>query len=200
MQKKTTYSLLLFLLLNSLPLVAGCLSASTAGMKWSENIAVYAASQDSKLDDDNINTVGETSSFISKARDQKSSEEADKYTQATLEWGKPQPIQRIIVKADVGQLEFFDVEYQDTEGNWKTLRKVKNHLKEVYQVELSKPIVTRKLRLKVPRKWASRQIKGQKRSKLRAGRFGNAQNSTYKKIREIEVYYALPPGESATAP
>jgi len=104
------------------------------------------------------------------------------------------------VKADVGQLEFFNIQYQDDEGNWQTLRSVKDHLKEVYQVDLSKPIFTRKLRLEVPRKWASRQIKGQKRSKLRAGRFGNAQNSTYKKIREIEVYYALPPGESATAP
>ncbi len=82
MQRKNNriHSLLLFLLLGSLPLVAGCLSASTSGMKWGENIAVYAASQDSKLNDDNINTVGETSSFISKARDQKSSEDADKYT------------------------------------------------------------------------------------------------------------------------
>ncbi len=186
----------LTLVMLSLVSAIGCLSSSS--VKWSENIALYAESRDSKLNDANINSVGETGPFISTAKDQKSEEQADKFSQALLEWKKPQQIQRVIIKANPGDLEFFEIQYQDDQENWQTLQSVKNNVKEEYKFELKQPITTYKLRLKVPQKWASRQIKGQKRSKLMAGRFGGAQSLTYKKIREIEVYYTLPPEAPTT--
>jgi len=64
----------LTLVMLSLISAIGCLS-STSSVKWSENIALYAESRDSKLNDDNVNSVGETGPFISNAKDQKSEEE-----------------------------------------------------------------------------------------------------------------------------
>ncbi|MCZ6677064.1 MAG: hypothetical protein O7E52_07415 [Candidatus Poribacteria bacterium] len=196
-QIKPPQHLFLFISLGSVLLVAGCIGGSTSGITWSDNIAVYAASKDSKLNDDNINSVGETSALVEEARDEKSVAESDKYTEALLEWGKPQTIQKIIIKADVGELEFFDIEYQGDNGKWQTIRRVKDHVKPEYKVQFKKPITTRKLRLKVPRKWESRRMGGQKRSRVRSGRFGGTQSLFYKKIRDIEVYYALPASEAA---
>jgi len=173
----------------------GCLSTGPK-IQWSRNIAVFAASKDAKLNDDNIYSVGETSPLIESARDVASQEEADKYTQAVLEWGKPQQIQKIVIKADVGALEVFDIQYRNEEGKWETLRSVKDHIKEVYKYQRKEPIITRELRLKVPRQWDSRLIRGQKRStRTETG----APSGSFKKIREIEVYYALPAEEPAVA-
>ena len=172
----------------------GCLSMGGSSVTWSENIAIFAHSRDSKLNDDNINTVGETQPLIEEAGDAASIQESDRYTQAMLEWGKPQKIQRVIIKADVGDLEFFEVQYRTAEGEWKTITAVKNNLKPEYKFTLSNPISTRQLRLKVPRQWDSRRVGGQKRATR--GETG-APTGSYKKIREIEVYHALPPAEPA---
>jgi hypothetical protein len=185
----------LTLVMLSLISAIGCLS-STSSVKWSENIALYAESRDSKLNDDNVNSVGETGPFISNAKDQKSEEEADKYSQAVLEWKKPQQVQRVVVKANPGDLEFFDIQYQDDQENWQTLQSVKNHIKEEYKFELKQPITTYKLRLKVPRQWESRLMTGEKR---RAKTEGGGPAGSFKKIREFEVYYALPPETTPVA-
>ena len=174
----------------------GCLSMGGSSVTWSENIAVFAHSKDSKLNDDNINSVAETDPLISESGDEVSVQEADKYTQALLEWGQPQKIQRVIIKADVGDLEFFDVQYRTAEGEWKTIKEVKNNLRTEYKFTLANPISTRKFRLKVPRQWDSRRVGGQKRATR--GETG-APMGSYKKIREIEVYYALPPKEAESS-
>ena len=103
----------------------GCLSIGGSSVTWSENIAVFAGSKDSKLNDDNIHSVGETQPLIAEAGDKASIQESDRYTQALLEWGKPQKIQRVIIKAAVGDLEFFDVQYRNAEGEWKTIKELK---------------------------------------------------------------------------
>lgn len=175
----------------------GCMGSTSSNVKWSEDIAVYAESKDPKLNDHNIYSAGETSPLLSEAMDEASQQEADKYTQATLEWGQPQTIQRVIVKADPGELEFFEVQYQDEAGDWQTLREVKNHIKDEYKLDLREPIQTRKLRLKVPKEWDSRRMTGQKR---RTRGEGGAPVAAFKKIRDIEVYYALPSSEPAVAP
>jgi thymidine phosphorylase len=172
----------------------GCLSIGGSSVTWSENIAVFAHSRDSKLNDDNINTVAETQPLIEEAGDAASIAESDRYTQAMLEWGRPQKIQRVIIKAAVGDLEFFDVQYRTAEGKWETIKAVKNNLKEEYRFTLANPISTRQLRLKVPRQWDSRRVGGQKRATR--GETG-APMGSYKKIREIEVYHALPPAETS---
>ena len=173
----------------------GCISTGPK-IQWSRNIAVFAESKDVKLNDDNIHSVGETSPLIEDAKDVASQEEADKYTQALLEWGKPQQIHKIVIKADIGDLEVFDIQYRNEEGKWETLRSVKGHIKDVYKYQRKEPITTRELRLKVPRQWDSRLIGGQKRStRTETG----APSGSYKKIREIEVYFALPAEEPAVA-
>ena len=181
----------------SFVVMMGCLGgASGPKVQWSKNMAVYASSHDSKLHDDNIFSAGETARFISDARDEASQTEADKYNQVTLEWGKAQPVQRIIIKAEIGQIEFFEIQYLDEEGGWQTVKKVSNHIKEVYKVDLKTPIYTKKLRLKIPNKWDSRRMGGAKR---RTRGEGGSEVASFKKIRDIEVYYALPPEEAAAA-
>jgi hypothetical protein len=180
----------LTLVMLSLVSAIGCMGSSSSSVKWSENIALYAESRDSKLNDANINSVGETSPFISDVKNQKSEEEADKYSQALLEWKKPQKVQRVIVKANPGDLEFFAIQYQDDQENWQTLQSVQNNVKEEYKFELKQPVTTYKLRLKVPRQWESRQKGGEKR---RQKKEGGGPAGSFKKIREFEVYYALPP-------
>ena len=63
--------------------------------------------------------------------------------------------------------------------------------KPIYTFTLRDPIVTTKFRLKVPRRWDSRRVGGQKRSTR--GETGAPSMQEYKKIQEIELYYALPP-------
>ena len=63
-------------------------------------------------------------------------------------------------------------------------------MRPVYTFTLRKPIVTTKFRLKVPRRWDSRRVGGQKRSTR--GETGAPSMQEYKKIQEIELYYALP--------
>ena len=178
----------LTLVMLSLFTTLGYLGCSSATVQWDKNLAIYASSKDSKFHDDNLYTAGETAPLISEAKDQKSVEEADAYTQATLEWGKPQQIQGIIVKAEPGQLEFFEIQYQDDEGNWQTIRRVSDHYREDLKHAMREPVYTRKLRLKVPRVWESRRVGGQKR---RTRGEGGAPPASYKKIREIEVYPPL---------
>ena len=124
-------------------------------------------------------------------------EEEENFTQATLKWAKPQPVQRIVVVADKGKLEFFEVQVGDESGEWKTIRSVKNHYQDQYKLQLPEPIHTQKLRLKVPKKWESRRVGGQKR---RTRGEGGAEVDIFKPIRDIQVYYALPPEEPAAQP
>ncbi|CAI8035744.1 hypothetical protein GBAR_LOCUS20045 [Geodia barretti] len=76
-------------------------------IQWSQNIAPFAECRDPKLNDDNAFSVGETSRLIiekTKALTKADQEEEENFTQATLTWAKPQPVQRIIVVADKGNL------------------------------------------------------------------------------------------------
>ena len=176
-------------------LLAGCMSSGPS-VRWSQNLAIQANSRDTKFHDDNMYTEGETGPIIEDEKDIASQEESDKYSEAVLEWLKPQTIQRVVVKADVGELEFFDLQYVDEQEKWQTISKVKNHIREKYQIKLRQPIVTRKLRLLVPRAWDSRRVSGGKRATRSEG---GAPVLSYKKIREIEVYHALPPEEPVTS-
>lgn len=179
--------------------MSGCILSSTPSLNWSQNIAIVATSQDSKFHDDNIHTQGETGPILSAEKDEAAQMEADKFTEAVLEWGKPQTIQQIVVKAQEGELEFFAIQYMDEGGKWVTVKEVRDNIREVYRYTLKEPVLTTKFRLKVPRQWESRRVGGQKRS--RRSESGAPSASEYKKIQEIELYYALPPepGETTAA-
>ena len=144
--------------------LSGCILSSNPGYNWSENIALQATSRDTKFHDDNIHTQGETGSILEDEKDEASQMESDDYTEAVLEWRKPQTIQQVVVKAQEGQLEFFAVQYMNEEGKWETVKDVRDNLRESYRFTLKTPIVTTKFRLKVPRRWDSRRVGGQKRS------------------------------------
>ncbi len=178
--------------------LSGCILSSNPGYNWSENIALQATSRDTKFHDDNIHTQGETGSILEDEKDEASQMESDDYTEAVLEWRKPQTIQQVVVKAQEGQLEFFAVQYMNEEGKWETVKDVRDNLRESYRFTLKTPIVTTKFRLKVPRRWDSRRVGGQKRSMR--GETGAPSAAEYRKIQEIEIYYALPPDamEAAT--
>ena len=176
-------------------LLTGCMSSGPS-VRWSENLAIQANSRDTKFHDDNMYTVGETGAIIEDEKDVASQLESDKYSEAVLEWIKPQTIQRVVIKSDVGELEFFAIQYMDEEEKWQTISKVKNHIKEKYEVKLRQPIVTRKIRLLVPRAWDSRRVSGGKRVTRSEG---GAPVLSYRKIREIEIYHALPPEEPVTS-
>ena len=178
----------------------GCLGTGGPPIQWSRNIAPFAECQDPKLNDDNTFSVGETSRLIIEkqtALTKADQEEEENFTQATLTWAKPQPVQRIIVVADKGKLEFFEVQVGDESGEWKTIRSVKNHYQDQFKLQLPEPIHTHRLRLKVPKKWESRRVGGQKR---RTRGEGGAEVDIFKPIRDIQVYYALPPEEPAAQP
>jgi hypothetical protein len=178
----------------------GCLGPSGPPIQWSRNIAPFAECQDPKLNDDNIHSVGETSRLIIERTTRLSradQEEEENFTQATLRWAKPQPIQRIVVIADKGKLEFFEVQVVDESGDWKTIRSVKNHYQDQFKLQLPEPIHTHRLRLKVPKKWESRRVGGQKR---RTRGEGGREVDIFKPIRDVQVYYALPPEEQPAQP
>ncbi|MXV77736.1 hypothetical protein F4X73_18815 [Candidatus Poribacteria bacterium] len=170
--------------------LSGCILASTPSLNWSENVALVAASSDSRLNDDNMYTQGETSTIREDARDIASQEESDNFTEALLNWNIPQTIQQIVIKAKEGQLEFFEIQYMDDEGEWVTVKEVRDNMRSVYKYTLGKPIVTKKFRLKVPRRWDSRHVGGQSRS--RRGETGAPAMAEFRKIQEIELFYALP--------
>ena len=171
--------------------MSGCILASNPSYNWSKNIAVDATSEDTKYHDDNIHTRGETGPILEDEKDVKSQEESDKFTEAVLKWRQPQTIQQVVVKAEPGQLEFFSVQYANEEGKWVTVKEVRDNMRPTYRFTLNKPIVTTKFRLKVPRRWDSRRVGGSKRSTR--GETGAPSAQEYKKIQEIELYYALPP-------
>ena len=178
----------------------GCLGPSGPPIQWSRNIAPFAECQDPKLNDDNIHSVGETSRLIIERTTRLSradQEEEENFTQATLRWAKPQPIQRIVVIADKGKLEFFKVQVTDESGEWKTIRDVQNHFRDQYKLQLPEPIHAERLRLKVPKKWESRRLGGQKRSTRGEG---GSEVDIFKSIRDIQVFHALPPEEPAAQP
>ena len=178
----------------------GCLGPSGPPIQWSRNIAPFAECQDPKLNDDNIHSVGETSRLIIERTTRLSladQEEEENFTQATLRWAKPQPIQRIVVIADKGKLEFFKVQVTDESGEWKTIRDVQNHFRDQYTLQLPEPIHAERLRLKVPKKWESRRLGGQKRSTRGEG---GSEVDIFKSIRDIQVFHALPPEEPAAQP
>ena len=175
--------------------LSGCILASTPSLNWSENVALVATSSDSRLNDDNMYTQGETSTIREDARDIASQQESDNFTEAVLSWNIPQTIQQVVIKAKEGQLEFFEIQYMDDEGEWITVKEVRDNMRSVYKYTLGKPIVTKKFRLKVPRRWDSRHVGGQSRS--RRGETGAPAMAEFRKIQEVELFYALPtPTES----
>ncbi len=188
---------LLAIILCGLIGLSGCILASNPNYNWSENIAIDATSEDTRYHDDNIHTRGETGPILEDEKDQASQMESDDYTEAVLKWRQPQTIQQVVVKAEEGQMEFFSVQYMNEEGTWVTIKEVKDNLRTVYRFTLRDPIVTTKFRLKVPRRWDSRRVTGQKRSTR--GETGAPSAAEYKKIQEIEIYYALPPDPAETA-
>ena len=179
--------------------LSGCVLSSNPSLNWSKNVAIDATSEDSRYHDDNMHTRGETGPILEDEKDVKSQEESDKYTEAVLKWRQPQTIQQVVVKAEEGQMEFFAVQYMNEAEEWVTVKEVKDNIRKVYRFTLKDPIVTTKFRLKVPRRWDSRRITGAKRSTR--GETGAPSAQEYKKIQEIELYYALPPDpvETATA-
>lgn len=190
--------ILLLMTLSVVVGLSGCILASNPSFNRSKNIALDATSEDTKFHDDNIYSVGETGPILEDEKDEASQKESDDYTEAVLKWRQPQTIQQVVVKAEEGQLEFFYIQFMDDEGKWVTVKHVQDNLRPVYTFTLRKPVVTTKFRLKVPRRWDSRRIGGQKRSTR--GETGAPSSSEYKKIQEIEIYYALPPDpmEAAT--
>jgi hypothetical protein len=179
--------------------LSGCILASNPAYNWSKNIALDATSEDTKYHDDNIHTRGETGPILEDEKDEKSQQESDNYTEAVLRWRQPQTIQQVVVKAEPGQLEYFAAQYTNEEGEWITVKEVRDNMRPIYRFTLKDPIVTTKFRLKVPRRWDSRRVGGQKRSTR--GETGAPSMQEYKKIQEIELYYALPPDpvEAGTA-
>ncbi len=171
--------------------LSGCILASNPSFNRSKNIALNATSEDTKYHDDNMYSVGETGPILEDEKDEASQKESDDYTEAVLKWRQPQTIQQVVVKAEPGQMEFFYVQYMDDEGEWITLKHVQDNMRPAYTFTFRDPIVTTKFRLKVPRRWDSRRVGGQKRSTR--GETGAPSASEYKKIQEIELYYALPP-------
>ena len=183
----TRFTLSIFVLLFAV-ICTGCILMGPKVI-WSDNLAIQASSKDEKMHDDNMYTEGETSPLISERKDKKAVEEADKYTHATLSWIQTQKVEKIVIKSDEGQLEFFEALYKDDEGNWESLRNVRDNLKTTYSINmLGRPIMTTAIRLKIPRRWDSRRVGGQKRSAR--GETG-APQGTSRKIREIEVYHSI---------
>lgn len=170
--------------------LSGCILASTPSLNWSENVALIAASSDSRLNDDNMYTQGQTSTIREDARDFASQQEADNFTEALLSWNIPQTIQQVVIKAKEGQLEFFEIQFMNDEGEWTTIKEVRDNMRPVYKYTLGKPIMTKKFRLKVPRRWDSRHVGGQSRS--RRSETGAPTMAEFRKIQEIELFYALP--------
>ena len=179
--------------------MSGCVLASNPSIKLSKNIALDASSEDVKYHDDNIYSIGETGPILEDGKDEASQMESDKYTEAVLRWRQPQTIQQVVVKAEPGQMEFFAAQYMNDEEEWVTIKEVRDNMRPVYRFTLKDPIVTTKFRLKVPRRWDSRRVGGQKRSTR--GETGAPTAQEYKRIQEIELYYALPPDpmEAGTA-
>ena len=182
---------LLAIILCGLVVLSGCILSSNPDLNWSKNIALDATSEDSRYHDDNMHTVGETGPILEDEKDEASQMESDKFTEAVLKWRQPQTIQQVVVKAQEGQLEFFSIQIMNDAEEWVTLWDVKDNLRPVYKFTLKNPVITTKFRLKVPRRWDSRRITGAKRSTR--GETGAPTAQEYKKIQEIELYYALPP-------
>ena len=177
--------------------ISGCILASNPDYNWSKNIALDAASEDTKFHDDNMYSVGETGPILEDEKDEASQQESDDYTEAVLKWRNPQTIQQVVVKAEPGQMEFFAAQYMDEDGEWITIKEVRDNMRPIYRFTLRDPIMTTKFRLKVPRRSDSRRVGGQKRSTR--GETGAPSAGEYKKIQEIELYYALPSEETADA-
>ena len=177
--------------------LSGCILASNPSYNWSKNIALDATSEDAKYHDDNMYSVGETGPILEDEKDEASQQESDDYTEAVLKWRNPQTIQQVVVKAEPGQMEFFAAQYIDEDGTWITIKEVRDNMRPVYRFTLRDPIMTTKFRLKVPRRSDSRRVGGQKRSTR--GETGAPSAGEYKKIQEIELYYALPPPETTEA-
>lgn len=170
--------------------LSGCFLSSTPSLNWSENIAITAAGSDPKFHDDNIYTEGETTNIRENAQDRSTQDEAEKFTEAVLSWNVPQAIQHIVIKAEEGQLEFFQIQYMGEDGKWVTVKDVRDNMRSVYKYTLGSPVTTKKFRLKVPRRWDSRYVGGQTRYKR--SETGAPTAAEYRKIQEIELYYAMP--------
>ena len=181
-----TLSFILFVMLG----FSGCFLSSTPSGNWSENVAITAAGSDPKFHDDNLYTEGETTTIREDAQDRASQDEADNFTEAVLSWNIPQTIQRIVIKAKEGQLEFFQIQYMGEDGKWVPVTDVRDNMRPVYRYTLGKPVVTKKFRLKVPRRWDSRRVGGE--SRYKRSETGAPTAAEYRKIQEIELFYEMP--------
>ena len=170
--------------------LSGCFLSSTPSLNWSENIAITAAGSDPKFHDDNIYTEGETSNIRENTQDRSTQDEAENFTEAVLSWNVPQEIQHIVIKAEEGQLEFFQIQYMGEDGKWVTVKDVRDNMRPVYKYTLGSSVTTNKFRLKVPRRWDSRYVGGQ--SRFKRSETGAPTAAEYRKIQEIELYYAMP--------
>lgn len=186
-----SFILILYVLLG----ISGCILSSSSSLNWSENVAISAAGTDPKFHDDNLYTEGETTTIREDAKDRASQDEADKFTEAVLSWNSPQTIQRIVIKAKEGQLEVFQIQYMGEDGKWVTVKDVRDNMRPIYRYTLGKPVVTNKVRLKVPRRWDSRHVGGQ--SRYKRSETGAPTAAEFRKIQEIELYYALPTSDTA---
>lgn len=178
--------------------LSGCILSSTPSLNWGKNIAIMASGSDPKFHDDNQYTAGETSSIRESEKDRASQEEADNFTEAVLTWNVPQTIQHVVIRAQEGQLEFFQIQYMDEDGKWVTVKDVNDHMRPIYKYTLRQPVMTTKFRLKVPRRWDSRRVGGQ--SRYKRSETGAPTAAEYRKIQEIEIYYALPTSDTDTSP
>lgn len=174
--------------------LSGCFLSSTPSLNWSENIAITAAGSDSKFHDDNIYTEGETSTIRENAQERSTQDEADNFTEAVLSWNVPQVIQHIVIKAQEGQLEVFQIQYMGEDGKWVTAKDVRDNMRSVYKYTLGSPVTTNKFRLKVPRRWDSRYVGGQ--SRYKRGETGAPTAAEFRRIQEIELYYAVPTADT----
>ena len=178
--------------------LSGCSIFPPPSLNWGKNIAITASGTDPKFHDDNIYTEGETSSILEDEKSRASQEEADKFTEAILSWNIPQTIQHIVIKAQEGQLEFFHIQYMDEDDNWVTVEDVSENMRPIYKYTLGEPIVTRKFRLKVPRRWDSRRVGGP--SRYKRSETGAPTGAEYRKIQEIELYHAIPTSDAEVSP
>ncbi len=178
--------------------LSGCILTSNPSLNWSKNVAITAASTDSKLNDENLYTEGETTTIREDAKDIASQQESDNFTEVVLSWNIPQTIQYIVIKAKEGQLEFFEIQYMGDDGEWVKVNEVRDNLRTEYKFTLRNPIVTKKFRLKVPRRWDSRRVGGQ--SRFKRSETGAPTAAEFRKIQEIELYYALPTPAAENSP
>jgi len=176
-------------------LMMGCLAQT----QWSQNLAPLGRATDPAFNDENIYTEGETAP-MQEVLDAAKMAELDKYTQATIEWRKPQEISKVVVKASKPIVQF-DVEIYTDKG-WKKIKHVDYNRRQICTVTFP-TVKTTKLRIRIPRAY---RVRGKESETInlargtRAHQGGGAEpRQGIRKIAEIEVYKKIetPPKEKS---